>query len=199
MLSHLSAIQVELFLFSSGPCLLFTSRDRMQLGISQPWWYGMSKVIVKDIKCQIMSIMFRSCSGLILTSYSKTDPDNSFKEILSLAIDEYNIHKKRFILAEKFKGYKIISNFSHLLHLCVWWICRSWIEIGVGICKNLFWRDLIWQNHQRQIRLSNGQTVCHWRHHGSPHWLLHHQWSGDCLLWSQDHSQSYIEQEEETF
>ena len=51
--------------------------------------------------------MFRTCSGLILTSYSRIDQDNSFKEILSLAIDEYKIHKKRFILAEKFKGYKM--------------------------------------------------------------------------------------------
>ena len=44
---------------------------------------------------------FRTCSGLILTSYIKLDPDNSFKEKLSLAIDAYNQHKQKFSVKEK--------------------------------------------------------------------------------------------------
>ena len=58
----------------------------------------------KGLNIYILFI-FRICSGLILTRYSRFDPDNSFKEKLSLAINEYNNHKKIFALSEKFKGF----------------------------------------------------------------------------------------------
>ena len=54
-------------------------------------------------------IFFRTCSGLILTSYNRFDADNSFKETLSPAINEYNIHKKRFNIDDKFKGKTFMS------------------------------------------------------------------------------------------
>ena len=46
---------------------------------------------------------FRTCFGLILTSYNRHDADNPFKEKLSLAIDTYtyNLHKKRFTIQDK--------------------------------------------------------------------------------------------------
>ena len=37
---------------------------------------------------------------MILTSYNKFDPDKSFKEKLSLAINSYNLHKKKFSISE---------------------------------------------------------------------------------------------------
>ena len=52
--------------------------------------------------------MFRTCSGLILTSYNRIDSDSSFKETLYLAINEYNHHKNMFQWDEEFKGYIII-------------------------------------------------------------------------------------------
>ena len=68
----------------------------------------MSKVMSSTYNFNQLFIFFRTCSGLILTSYNRFDADNSFKETLSPAINEYNIHKKRFTLDDKFKGY----NFS---------------------------------------------------------------------------------------
>ena len=49
-----------------------------------------------------MSFHFRTCSGLILTSYNKLDPDQSYKQRLSLAIDAYNQHKQKFSVKGNF-------------------------------------------------------------------------------------------------
>ena len=48
----------------------------------------------------ISNIYFRTCSGLILTSYNKLDPDQSFRQKFSLAIDAYNQHKQGFSIKE---------------------------------------------------------------------------------------------------
>ena len=52
----------------------------------------------------------------------------------------------------------------------------------IKVRQDLFWHPNIWQNHQ-----GPGSKVCwpvvgFWRNHGTPHWVLHHQWSGDSLL-----------------
>ena len=52
------------------------------------------------LKTCISTIYFRTCSGLILTSYNKLDPDQSFRQKLSLAIDAYNKHKQSFSIKE---------------------------------------------------------------------------------------------------
>ena len=38
---------------------------------------------------------------MILTSYNRFDSDNSYEEELSVAINQYNIHKKRFFLGDQ--------------------------------------------------------------------------------------------------
>ena len=44
-------------------------------------------------------ILTRPCAGLILTSYSsRVETANSIDDKLSVAIDKYNIHKKKFII-----------------------------------------------------------------------------------------------------
>ena len=49
------------------------------------------------------SYLFRTCSGLILTSYNRFIPDKSFKEKLSQAIYTYNLHKKKFSVNKRIK------------------------------------------------------------------------------------------------
>ena len=54
------------------------------------------------------------------------------------------------------------------------------------LCEDLFRHSNLWQNHQGQ----QDEAERHGRHcrrdHGAPHWLLHHQRSGDTLLCCQD-------------
>ena len=48
---------------------------------------------------------------MILTSYNRFDSDSSYEEELSVAINQYNIHKKRFILGDKWLENKEGINF----------------------------------------------------------------------------------------
>ena len=38
------------------------------------------------------------------------------------------------------------------------------------------------QHRERQEDQDGGPSESYWRHHGTPHWLLHHQWGRDRLL-----------------
>ena len=40
----------------------------------------------------------------------------------------------------------------------------------------------VWRHWKGQKDQDGGPAESHWRHHGTPHWLLHHQWSWDHLL-----------------
>ena len=69
---------------------------------------------------------------------------------------------------------------------------RLWMGKQAEICEDLFRHPNIWQNHQGQSSKVCGHVVSYWRHHGTSHWILHHQWSGDSLLCVDD----YFEQNE---
>jgi len=38
------------------------------------------------------------------------------------------------------------------------------------------------RHRERQEDQDGGPAESHWRHHGTPHWFLHHQWGGDRFL-----------------
>ena len=69
-------------------------------------------------------------------------------------------------------------------------LSRIWFWFEPQICKDLLLCNNLWQNHQGQGSKVCGHVVSYWRHNGTPNWVLHHQWNGDCLLWNQDHPQN---------
>ena len=73
---------------------------------------------------------------------------------------------------------------------------RFWLSwIGSKICEDLLFCYNLWQNNQGQGSQICRHVVSYWRNYGTPHWVLHHQWSGDCLLWNQDHPQNNNKEE----
>ena len=50
------------------------------------------------------------------------------------------------------------------------------------VCEDIFRHPNNKQDHQGQSSKVCGHVVSDWRHHGTAHWVLHHQRSGDSLL-----------------
>ena len=61
-------------------------------------------------------------------------------------------------------------------------ISRLRVEKPIEICEDLLWHPNIWQNNQGQSSKVCGHVVSNWWHHGTSHWILHHQWSGDHIF-----------------
>ena len=59
----------------------------------------------------------RSCSGLVISSFSKHVPDETYKKRMSMAIEQYKRYKKMLVLPHKFKG-KMHINFFWVLKKC---------------------------------------------------------------------------------
>ena len=53
--------------------------------------------------------IFRLCSGLIVTSYAKYHPDESYKTSMSKAIQQYEDYKKIYVVDEDEGNFKGIS------------------------------------------------------------------------------------------
>ena len=96
----------------------------------------------------IMYLTTRPCSGIILTSYHRVESANLIDDKLSVAIDKYNIHKKKFSISLKTQyNYEIKKglnfnfalifskfwNFQQRLYKKTWWISQELIE---NISKN---------------------------------------------------------------
>ena len=69
-----------------------------------------------------------------------------------------------------------------VLFVVDWFSLRLWMEKSFEICSNLFWHTNIWSYYKRQICKICWHALSHWWHHGTSHWILHHQWCGDSLL-----------------
>ena len=62
----------------------------------------MRTYINNQFKCE--RFFFRSCSGLIISSFSKHVPDETFKKRMSKSIELYKRYKKMLELPKKFTG-----------------------------------------------------------------------------------------------
>ena len=87
------------------------------------------------------------------------------------------LHKNSQVRKKRFK-------FLMQIFLSIWF----WIE--VKICEDLLLFNKLWQNHQGQGSQVCGHVVSNWRNHGTPHWVLHHQWSRDYVLCNQNNPQN---------
>ena len=87
------------------------------------------------------------------------------------------LHENSQVRKKRFK-------FLMQIFLSIWF----WIE--VKICEDLLLFNKLWQNYQGQGSQVCGHVVSNWRNHGTPHWVLHHQWSRDYVLCNQNNPQN---------
>ena len=58
-------------------------------------------------------------------------------------------------------------------------------RVEVGGCPDLLCHGLLRRDRERQEDQVRGPVESHWRNHGTPDWVLHHQWGRDHLLFGQ--------------
>ena len=75
-------------------------------------------------------------------------------------------------------------------HLFKSFFIRFWLSIEPEICEDLLSCNNLWQNNKGQGSQVCGHVVCYRRNYGTTHWVLNYQWSGNCLLWNQNHPQN---------
>ena len=137
------------------------------------------------------------CSGLILTSYFKSTSKNELEQLLPThVVNAYRKYTNWEPFPSGIKGnlsridsvFKTAKKWNFVIQLLTL-TCniRLWVEKQAEICEDLFWHPHIWQNHKGQSSKICGHVVSNWRYHGTPHWILHHQWSRDYLLCCQNH------------
>ena len=126
-----------------------------------------------------------SCSGLILTSFSKIDFNKNLDTLIPHEIETYNKYKILTTYPTGLKGQAWLLILP-LKHFAFFYVFRFWMEKQAESCENLFWHPNIWQNHQGQSSKVCGYVISNWWHHGTSHWILYHQWSGNYLLCSQN-------------
>ena len=149
-----------------------------------------SKVQIDNNKCMA------PCSGLILTSFGKSKGSHNLESLLPEDIFKYNQYKKWTpypdILGEGHVAVAGASTSKHLIRIYNYIFVlliidnsfRIWMEKSAKICKDLLWHPNIWQSEKGQSSKIYWHVVSNWRHHGTSHWILHHQRSGDSLLCS---------------
>ena len=85
--------------------------------------------------CNVSFILFRPCTGLMLSSFIKYEENRAFEERFATTIDRYKEYKKMFRLNNiNFSG-NLIS-FQKVLTCC----CFFRLSVGpkIEICANLF-------------------------------------------------------------
>ena len=59
---------------------------------------------INKTQIPLLTFFYRSCSGLIISSFSKHVPDETFKRRMSKSIEQYKRYKKMLELPKKFMG-----------------------------------------------------------------------------------------------
>ena len=138
------------------------------------------------------NVLFSPCSGLVVSGYSHSGYDKSLdklKTYLDKSIGQYKIYKKMYIVDNSTDLYegksKMNTFFTIFIMLNNSFFTRLWFWTQTEICEDLLLCYNIWQNYQGQSSKVCGHALSYWRNHGTSHWVLHYQWSGDCLLWRQ--------------
>ena len=112
--------------------------------------------------------------------------------MISFPYTELTIFSRKLL---KIRRDTAVTSLNNSLWMLFYWSnFRIWMEKQTSICEDLLWHSNIWQNHQGQSSKVCGHVVSYWRHHGTSHWVLHHQWSGDYLLHYQKYCQTTIAQ-----
>ena len=129
------------------------------------------------------------CSGTILTSFFKSVPNHELENLIPEEVKAYNQYMKWFEFPTGLKGFFAKQ---HKTIFFKYHIFRIWMEKQVEICKDLLWHTNIWQNHQGQSCKVCRYAVSNWWHHGTTHWFLHHQWSGNSILYCKNNFSEMI-------
>ena len=97
----------------------------------------------------------------------------------------YFLYLETTALTKKITTHPSVSNGKYALEVkFLIKYSRFWMEEQTEIYEDLLWHPNIWQNREGQSSKVCGHVVSNWRHHGTSHWILHHQCSGDSLLCS---------------
>ena len=103
-------------------------------------------------------------------------------------ISEYNTFKRNIVQHFKFDPANDSTMFRKLQFYQLNMIClKAYFRRGGPTLNNPAGSDLLQHSHlrrhrERQEDQDRGPAESHWRHHGTPDWLLHHQWGRDHLL-----------------
>ena len=69
---------------------------------------------------------------------------------------------------------------------------RGGTTLNAWAGADLLWHGDLWRHWERQEDQDGGPAESDRRHHGAPHWILHHQWHWDHLLYLQVHLELII-------
>ena len=129
----------------------------------------------------------------MVTGYTKFDFHEDSHWDIKKTINAYNNYKKRFKFLSLIKG--ILNSNIYISYHFLFTFHRLWMEEQIEICKDLLWHSNIWHNHEGQSSKVCGHVVSNWRNHGTPHWVLHHQWSGDSLFYRENNNECFCKNE----
>ena len=103
-------------------------------------------------------------------------------------ISEYNTFKRNIVQHFKFVPANDSTMFRKLQFYQLNMIClKAYFRRGGPTLNNPAGSDLLQHGHlrrhrERQEDQDRGPAESNWGHHGTPDWLLHHQWGRDHLL-----------------
>ena len=124
----------------------------------------------------------RPCSGLIMANETKQVPQYD-KHSMTI-LNSYIEYKQLYTMS----GIISFGNLTQSIAIILFVRISTKPIRRPSLCRHKVWCSaLLWQDNQGQGRQASGHAGSSRRHHGTPHWVLPDQWSGDCLLCSQDH------------
>ena len=144
-----------------------------------------NKINVNDFNTKCLP----PCSGLMLTSFSKSEPRSNIEHFIPKQVAAYKSYTKWNKFPSELKGW-----FEYFAYNIQYLFGSIWMEKQAEICKDLLWHPNIRQNHQGQSSKICRHAVSNWRHHGTSHWFLHYQWSGNSVFCNKNYCEYHEKQ-----